>query len=193
MQEPLITGESKEAKVHHGTKVLRALGTESAGGGALDPNTREDEALSASRNQAAIGSKSAPDRVQISGQKYGNTSDDNQKQRAANLQAKNAFHDTKKTVKRSVATTFTASRSGESQSREMFVESVRAFSNYRPEYRRNGEDAKGSNPRQSEPHLDTSTFALSGDSAHNQAMVHWSGHNSSVSFTSTRQGFQADT
>ncbi|KAE8280724.1 VPS10 domain-containing receptor SorCS3 Precursor [Larimichthys crocea] len=48
------------------------------------------------------------------------------------------------------------------------------------EYRRVGEEARGSNPRQSEPHLDTSTFALSGDSAHNQAMVHWSGHNSSV-------------
>ncbi|XP_077469354.1 VPS10 domain-containing receptor SorCS3-like [Stigmatopora argus] len=58
--------------------------------------------------------------------------------------------------------------------------SVQTESGYRSEYRRPSEDAKGSNPRQSEPHLDTSTFALSGDSAHNQAMVHWSGHNSSV-------------
>ncbi|XP_056147393.1 LOW QUALITY PROTEIN: VPS10 domain-containing receptor SorCS3 [Lampris incognitus] len=43
-----------------------------------------------------------------------------------------------------------------------------------------GADARASGSRQSEPHLDTSAFALSGDSAHNQAMVHWSGHNSSV-------------
>ncbi|CAL8297402.1 unnamed protein product [Merluccius merluccius] len=35
--------------------------------------------------------------------------------------------------------------------------------------------------RLAEPHLETSTFALAGDSAHNQAMVHWSGHNSSAS------------
>nr|XP_057914257.1 VPS10 domain-containing receptor SorCS3 [Doryrhamphus excisus] len=60
------------------------------------------------------------------------------------------------------------------------AEAPEGVSNYRTEYRRVGEDGKGPHPRQSEPHLDTSTFALSGDSAHNQAMVHWSGHNSSV-------------
>uniref|UniRef100_A0A803K046 PKD domain-containing protein n=1 Tax=Xenopus tropicalis TaxID=8364 RepID=A0A803K046_XENTR len=34
--------------------------------------------------------------------------------------------------------------------------------------------------RAEELRLSSSTFSLSGDSAHNQAMVHWSGHNSSV-------------
>ena len=34
---------------------------------------------------------------------------------------------------------------------------------------------------QVEFHLTSSTFALTGDTAHNQAMVHWSGQNSSVS------------
>ncbi|XP_024280687.1 VPS10 domain-containing receptor SorCS1-like [Oncorhynchus tshawytscha] len=42
----------------------------------------------------------------------------------------------------------------------------------------NGEDA--STPGQHELKLSSSTFALTGDSAHNQAMVHWSGQNSSV-------------
>eukprot|EP00064_Thunnus_orientalis_P000699 superscaffoldBa00000039_g700 len=92
------------------------------------------------------------------------------------------FPDTRKRAKRSVGATYTEnvdrSVSGEAQQR--FVETVQGISNSRAEYRRTGEEAKGSNPRQSEPHLDTSTFALSGDSAHNQAMVHWSGHNSSV-------------
>lgn len=74
------------------------------------------------------------------------------------------------------------SLSGEAQSPERSVEtSVQGASKSRTEHRRAGEEARGSSPRQSEPHLDTSTFALSGDSAHNQAMVHWSGHNSSVS------------
>lgn len=70
---------------------------------------------------------------------------------------------------------------GETMAKKTFGETIQAVSNSRAEYWRNGDDARGSNPRQSEAHLDTSTFALAGDSAHNQAMVHWSGHNSSVS------------
>uniref|UniRef100_A0A8C1Z2M6 Sortilin related VPS10 domain containing receptor 3b n=1 Tax=Cyprinus carpio TaxID=7962 RepID=A0A8C1Z2M6_CYPCA len=46
--------------------------------------------------------------------------------------------------------------------------------------RTGGVDGTGKSPRQNEPHLITSTFALSADSAHNQAMVLWSGPNSSV-------------
>lgn len=41
--------------------------------------------------------------------------------------------------------------------------------------------------RMEELKLTSTTFALTGDSAHNQAMVHWSGHNSSVS----RMGLRA--
>lgn len=70
---------------------------------------------------------------------------------------------------------------GEALSSEGILESAQGFYSPRTEYRRTGEDTRGISPRQSEPHLVSSTFALSGDSAHNQAMVHWSGHNSSVS------------
>ncbi|CAF87693.1 unnamed protein product, partial [Tetraodon nigroviridis] len=44
-----------------------------------------------------------------------------------------------------------------------------------------GEERRAAAARQDEPKLNSSTFALTGDSAHNQAMVLWSGQNSSVS------------
>jgi len=54
--------------------------------------------------------------------------------------------------------------------------SAETWSGFRPE---DGEDASVSD--QEEFELSSSTFALTGDTAHNQAMVHWSGQNSSVS------------
>lgn len=55
----------------------------------------------------------------------------------------------------------------------------------RSESRWRGEDRRTANSKQDELKLTSSTFALTGDSAHNQAMVHWSGQNSSVSHTDT--------
>ena len=51
----------------------------------------------------------------------------------------------------------------------------------RSELRWSGEERRAAGPRQEELKLNSSTFALTGDSSHNQAMVHWSGQNSSVS------------
>lgn len=51
----------------------------------------------------------------------------------------------------------------------------------RSELRWSGEERRAAAPRQEELKLNSSTFALTGDSSHNQAMVHWSGQNSSVS------------
>lgn len=51
----------------------------------------------------------------------------------------------------------------------------------RSELRWSGEERRVAGSRQEELKLNSSTFALTGDSSHNQAMVHWSGQNSSVS------------
>ncbi|XP_040892446.1 VPS10 domain-containing receptor SorCS1 isoform X2 [Toxotes jaculatrix] len=50
----------------------------------------------------------------------------------------------------------------------------------RSELRWSGDERRAGGPRQDELKLNSSTFALTGDSSHNQAMVHWSGQNSSV-------------
>lgn len=51
----------------------------------------------------------------------------------------------------------------------------------RSDLRWNRDERRTGTSRQEELKLTSSTFALTGDSAHNQAMVHWSGQNSSVS------------
>ncbi|XP_057699081.1 VPS10 domain-containing receptor SorCS1 isoform X2 [Corythoichthys intestinalis] len=50
----------------------------------------------------------------------------------------------------------------------------------RSELRWTSEERRAGGARQGELKLNSSTFALTGDSSHNQAMVHWSGQNSSV-------------
>lgn len=47
--------------------------------------------------------------------------------------------------------------------------------------RRNRDEGKVATSRSEEPKVSCSTFALAGDSAHNHAVVYWTGHNSSVS------------
>lgn len=51
----------------------------------------------------------------------------------------------------------------------------------RSDLRWSGEERRAAASRQEELKVNSSTFALTGDSSHNQAMVHWSGQNSSVS------------
>lgn len=47
--------------------------------------------------------------------------------------------------------------------------------------RRNRDDRKVATIRSEEPKVSSNTFALTGDSAHNHAVVYWTGQNSSVS------------
>ncbi|KAM9364971.1 VPS10 domain-containing receptor SorCS3 [Pholidichthys leucotaenia] len=120
----------------------------------------------------------------MSDEKYNKLSEDSQELHAADKTTETTLSVRGNKVKRSVGAPNGegAERSlrREAHSGERLAETVQGASSARAEYRRAGEDGRGSNARHSEPHLDTSTFALSGDSAHNQAMVLWSGHNSSV-------------
>uniref|UniRef100_A0A671VJ16 Sortilin related VPS10 domain containing receptor 3b n=1 Tax=Sparus aurata TaxID=8175 RepID=A0A671VJ16_SPAAU len=176
---PLEAGVTRKAKVDNGRKVFSAFETEAAG--ALKPSNGKGASESGLRDQAPTSVKTAPNYPEIPAEKYSDMLEDDQRRRTM---FDNSFPGTRKRAKRSAGATHAEnvdrSISREAQSRERFVETVQGVSNSRPEYRRAGEEARGSSPRQSEPHLDTTTFALSGDSAHNQAMVHWSGHNSSV-------------
>lgn len=182
---PLEAAVTRKSKVDNGTKVFSAFETEEAG--ALKPSNGKHAPESGLWDQAPIRVKTAPNYPEIPAEKYSDMFEDDQRRRTM---FGNSFPDTRKRAKRSAGATHAEnvdrSTSGEAQSRERLVETVQGVSNSRVEYRRAGEEARGSSPRQSEPHLDTSTFALSGDSAHNQAMVHWSGHNSSVSYSLTK-------
>uniref|UniRef100_A0A8C5HSG6 VPS10 domain-containing receptor SorCS3-like n=1 Tax=Gouania willdenowi TaxID=441366 RepID=A0A8C5HSG6_GOUWI len=161
------TTESSQVKVHSSAEVLRA--SESGADAAWTRDTgQQGGEISQSENEAPIKTPAT-------------TYDDNKEPTTESNPS-----DRGKKSKRSATygdKNLDRSTSGDARSREGFVEPFQggsSSSSSRAEYRRSGEEVRGSNPRQSEPHLDTSTFALSGDSAHNQAMVHWSGHNSSV-------------
>lgn len=149
----------------------------------LEPSSALEENQTVSRNKTQVGIEANySNELQMPGKKCG---DSTTARPGENKPPERAVPVWGKKMKRSVGAAYNdnvdRSLSGEAQSPERSVESVQGTSKSRTEYRRAGEEARGSSPRQSEPHLDTSTFALSGDSAHNQAMVHWSGHNSSVS------------
>lgn len=198
--EASVTRKSTEDevsfKVDNNAKVLSDFETESVVVGALNPNNGNQEGNEIQGglgDEAHIGIITVPNYPKIPSKQYDGISEDNQRRPTAIKMLERTFPDTRKRVKRSVGSTYTEnvdrSIHGDAQPRQRFVETVQGVSNSRAEYRRTGEEVKGSNPRQSEPHLDTSTFALSGDSAHNQAMVHWSGHNSSVSFSFAKTHF----
>uniref|UniRef100_H2LAD1 VPS10 domain-containing receptor SorCS2 n=1 Tax=Oryzias latipes TaxID=8090 RepID=H2LAD1_ORYLA len=67
---------------------------------------------------------------------------------------------------------------GDSAADHQDAETVRRV--LRAELRWSGEERRSAGARHEEPKVNSSTFALTGDSSHNQAMVHWSGQNSSV-------------
>lgn len=173
-----VTRKSKEEK---GTKVL----------GAFRVKEEADAVSKLDENSEQVGKKRGrkdePPRDVEAPRNYHSPDRTHGRAPGAGSMEEGALYAATKRAKRSAPPAWTENVdrgvSGDAQSRERLVEAVQGGSNPRAEYRRAGDEDRGSNPRQSEPYLDTSTFALTGDSAHNQAMVHWSGHNSSVSST----------
>lgn len=87
-------------------------------------------------------------------------------------------------IKRSVPEFMESARSGEARSEEHRKSPGLRMDGpaKRTEVRSNrDDDGKVSDSRPDEPRVVSSTFALAGDSAHNHAVVYWSGKNSSVS------------
>lgn len=185
---PLDAHVTRQLQEKTGAKVLGAFGEGATAVSQLNTNSEQvgKNSESGPKDELPMGVE-APQNYRSPDREQGKAADDHRAPPGACSMEEDALYAATKKAKRSAPPALTEnmdkSVSGDAQSREGFVEAAQGGSNVRAEYRRARDEDRGSNPRQSEPYLDTSTFALTGDSAHNQAMVHWSGHNSSVSST----------